>query len=63
MLDDDKTIRMAFIDVTGGLGAGVYDRLVELKYGRRVTAVTFSARANDERKYVNKRSEMWGDMA
>lgn len=63
MLNDDKTIRMAFIDVTGGLGAGVYDRLVELKYGRRVTAVTFSARANDERKYVNKRSEMWGDMA
>lgn len=62
MLEDDKTIRMAFIDI-GGLGAGVYDRLVELGYGDRVTAVNFGSKAADERKYFNKRSEMWGEMA
>jgi hypothetical protein len=63
MLDDDKTIRKMFIDVTGGLGAGVYDRLVELGFGRRVVAVTFGAAAGDPRKYFNKRSEMWGELA
>lgn len=62
LLEDDKTIRMAFIDI-GGLGAGVYDRLVELGYGERVTAVNFGGKASDERKYFNKRSEMWGEMA
>lgn len=62
LLEDDKTIRMAFIDI-GGLGAGVYDRLVELGYGERVTAVNFGGKASDERKYYNKRSEMWGEMA
>lgn len=62
LLEDDKTIRMAFIDI-GGLGAGVYDRLVELQYGDRVTAVNFGSKATDERKYFNKRSEMWGEMA
>lgn len=63
MLEEDKTIRKLFIDVTGGLGAGVYDRLVELGFGRRVVAVNFGAAAGDPRKYFNKRSEMWGLMA
>lgn len=62
MLCDDKTIRMVFIDI-GGLGAGIYDRLVELGYRDRVTAVNFGGKASDERKYFNKRSEMWGEMA
>lgn len=62
MLDDDKTIRMMFIDI-GGLGAGIYDRMVELGYGDRITAVNFGERASDTRKYFNKRSEMWGEMA
>lgn len=62
MLTDDPTIRMMFIDV-GGLGAGVYDRLVELKFGSRVTAVNFGSRASDDRAYFNKRSEMWAQMA
>lgn len=61
MLTDDKTIRMMFIDI-GGLGAGIYDRLVELGFGDRVTAVNFGGKANDDRKYFNKRAEMWGDM-
>lgn len=62
LLSSDKTIRRMFIDI-GGLGAGVYDRLVELGYGDRVTAVNFGSKARDDRKYKNKRSEMWGEMA
>ncbi|ATH82832.1 hypothetical protein CO724_17275 [Ectopseudomonas mendocina] len=62
MLEDDKTIRRVFVDI-GGLGAGIYDRLVELGYGDRVTAVNFGSKATDQRKYFNKRSEMWGEMA
>ena len=62
MLRDDQTIRMMFIDI-GGLGAGIYDRLVELGFGDRLTAVNFGSKASDERKYFNKRCEMWGEMA
>ena len=62
MLNDDKTIRRVFVDV-GGLGAGIYDRLVELGYGDRVTAVNFGGAATDSRAYFNKRAEMWGEMA
>lgn len=49
MLTDDPTIRMMFIDI-GGLGAGIYDRLVELGFGDRVTAVNFGSAATDDRK-------------
>jgi len=62
MLQDDPTIRMMFIDI-GGLGAGIYDRLVELGFSERITPVNFGERASDTRKYFNKRSEMWGEMA
>lgn len=62
MLREDTSIRMMFIDI-GGIGAGVYDRLVELGFGDRVTAVNFGSSASDPRKYFNKRSEMWGEMA
>jgi hypothetical protein len=62
MLRDDKAIRRMFIDI-GGLGAGIYDRLVELGFGDRVTAVNFGGKASDDRKYFNKRAEMWGEMA
>lgn len=62
MLADDKSIRMMFVDV-GGIGAGVFDRLVELGYGDRVTAVNFGGSASDQRKYFNKRCEMWGELA
>lgn len=62
MLREDPSIRMMFIDI-GGIGAGVYDRLVELGFGDRVTAVNFGAAATDQRKYFNKRAEMWGEMA
>jgi hypothetical protein len=50
-----------FIDV-GGLGAGVYDRLIELGYGEVVHAVNFGGKAIDSDRFYNKRSEMWGLM-
>jgi hypothetical protein len=48
-----------FIDV-GGLGAGVYDRLIELGYGDIVVPVNSGAVPLDQVKYYNKRAEMWG---
>lgn len=46
-----------FIDVTGGLGAGPYDRLLELGY-RSVFGVNFASAASEKLKYPNKRVEM-----
>ena len=50
-------IRVIFIDITGGLGAGVCDRLVEL--GWPAWGINFSQRASEPAKYANKRAEMW----
>lgn len=47
-----------FVDV-GGIGAGIYDRLKELGYGRVVTAVNFGGKADEPTRYLNKRAEMW----
>jgi len=47
-----------FIDGTG-LGAGVYDRLRERSY-KEVSLVNFGSAASDDRRYGNKRGEMWG---
>jgi len=47
------------IDGTGGYGAGVIDRLREMGYGSKVIEVTFSARALEDDKFKNKRSEIW----
>jgi hypothetical protein len=52
---------MVNVDV-GGLGAGVYDRLVQLGYKDVVRAVNFGGKAQDDAKYKNKRAEMWGVM-
>lgn len=49
-----------FIDGSGGYGAGVIDRLRQL--GHPVIEVQFGGKAGDAR-YVNKRSEMWIEMA
>lgn len=57
--DDDPD--MTFIDV-GGLGAGVVDRLRELDFGDRITAVNFGERSIMPEKYVNMRAQMWGEM-
>lgn len=46
---------------TGGVGAGVFDRLVQL--GVSVVPVDFGSRATDDTRFENKRAEMWWDMA
>ncbi len=57
LIEQDKPARV-FID-TVGLGAGVYDRLVELNYGDVVCSVQASESAMDDEKYRNKRAECW----
>lgn len=47
------------IDMTGGYGAGVYDRLTELGYGNKVTGVNFAEQAIDRDRFRNKRAEIW----
>lgn len=44
-----------------GIGAGVVDRLKQL--GHVVVPVNSATKADDERQFFNKRSEMWGRMA
>lgn len=68
VIDAEKPSRM-FIDV-GGVGAGVYDRLVEMGYGDVVTAINFGSAPLEPQPvdengrpkggYVNRRAEMWG---
>ncbi len=49
-----------FIDGSGGYGAGVIDRLRQLRH--KVTEVQFGGKADDPR-FANKRAEMWFKMA
>lgn len=66
-IDTEKPARV-FIDV-GGLGAGIYDRLVEMGYGHIVRAVNFGASPLEPPKFddegnelpgpANRRAEMW----
>lgn len=49
------------IDV-GGLGAGVFDRCKELGHGDICVAVNGGATPLDQKRYYNKRAEMWGEM-
>lgn len=68
VIDSEKPARL-FIDV-GGPGPGIYDRLVEMGYGKVVTAINFGSspfepQPKDETGkpkggYVNRRAEMWG---
>lgn len=51
-------IRRAFIDVTG-LGAGVYDICRANGFETRVVAVNFGSAAQDEKRFANRRAEMW----
>ena len=48
-----------FVD-KGGLGAGVYDRLIEL--GLPVIGVNNASRATDAERFENKRAEIWWTM-
>lgn len=49
-----------FIDI-GGLGVGIYDRLIELGH-RKVYPVNFGSKATDDETYLNKRAEIWGEV-
>lgn len=49
-----------FVDVVG-IGAGVYDRLLELKC-QSLIRVHAGEAAIEDTKYINKRAEMWGLM-
>jgi len=51
--------RYVFVDV-GGLGAGVVDRLHELGHRKVVVGINAGSKPLDEKKYYNKRAEMWG---
>lgn len=59
---DDLNPDMVFIDVGGGYGSGVYDRLCELGYERKLTPVQFGGKASNDRDYANKRAEMYGEL-
>ncbi len=50
-----------FVDI-GGLGAGVYDRLDELGHKNIIVAVNGGETPLDQKRYYNKRAEMWGLM-
>lgn len=57
IIKKEKPAQVA-IDV-GGLGAGVYDRLVELGHGKVVVPVNFGSAALDPERFINRRAEMW----
>lgn len=68
VIDAEKPARM-FVDV-GGLGAGVYDRLVEMGYGEIVKPINFGSAPFEPPKLdeegheigggpLNRRAEMW----
>lgn len=53
-----KVPDMMFIDAGGGIE--IVDRLHELGYEGRVKAIYFGSSPLDDKKYKNKRGEMWG---
>lgn len=57
----EENPQKVMIDI-GGLGAGIYDRLVELGYRDKVVAVNFGEKAYDFDRYINKRAEMWSKL-
>src|SRR6056297_1000287 len=59
---DDRPNAILNMDM-GGLGAGIYDRLVELGYKSRVNAVQFQESASNKERYYNVRTEMWYKIA
>jgi hypothetical protein len=70
IIRDEKPVKVN-IDV-GGLGIGVYDRLIEQGYGETVNAVNFGGKPIEVPPYdetgkpsggpANRRAELWGNM-
>jgi hypothetical protein len=58
LIKEDRPARV-FIDI-GGLGSGIYDRLLELGFGYVVSPVNFGESAGRSERYKNRRAEMWG---
>ena len=58
IIRDEQPARVN-IDI-GAMGAGVYDILVDRGYSSIVRAVNFGEVAQEQEKYYNRRSEMWG---
>lgn len=59
---DGRQVDMLFIDGTG-IGGPIYDRLVQLGYGKRVMEVQFGAvppEVTQNQKFANMRAYMWG---
>ena len=52
---------MVFVDITGGYGGGVVDRLREQGFAE-VRGVNFGSQALDHKIYGNKRAEMWAGL-
>ena len=52
---------MVFVDISGGYGGGVVDRLRELGHVN-VRGVNFGWGSTDKRVYGNKRAEMWAKL-
>ena len=57
MINEYNPIRVN-IDV-GGLGAGLYDIIVDRGYRSITRAVNFGEKAQDQERYGNRRAEMW----
>lgn len=57
----DESPSKVCIDI-GGLGAGIFDRLRELGHSDVVVGINSACSALNSDRYVNKRSEMWGEM-
>jgi len=58
IIEDEKPEKM-FIDI-GGIGAGIYDRLIELGHKEIVKAINFGSTPLNQKRFYNKRAEMWG---
>jgi len=56
----DGTCEYIYLDIVG-IGAGVYDRLIEMGYGDYVEGVGGAEKPIDD-TYANKRAECWGEM-
>lgn len=51
---------VVYVDASGGYGAGVVDRLRQL--GFQILGVEFGSGADEDKKFLNKRAEMWSRM-
>ncbi|MDJ0894812.1 MAG: hypothetical protein QNJ92_06690 [Alphaproteobacteria bacterium] len=54
--------RQCAIDITGGWGSGVYDRLQERNLKCELVPVNYGGGARNKTRYANKRAEIYGGM-